>query len=111
MPSATHIGESLTQGEFGVGSGEGDKGKGKQVVDIEVGDDVIVEEGDKNEKLECLIDLDDDIFIDDWVSFEFDASFVNQVNELEEVEIVGEACDIGENVEVPTDTWAERRKN
>ncbi|KAI3805570.1 hypothetical protein L1987_28080 [Smallanthus sonchifolius] len=116
IPSATHIGESLAQGESGAGSGDGDKGKGKKVV----GDDVITEdgEGNKDEKLECLIDLDEDIFIDDWVSddenveiefesddegmkyathegFEFDASFINQVNELEEGEIIGEE---GENV-------------
>ncbi|KAI3815967.1 hypothetical protein L1987_15651 [Smallanthus sonchifolius] len=71
MPSATHVGESLAQGESGAGAGggESDKGKEKQVVVTEIDVDVSIEDvkGDKNEKLDCLFNLDD-MFIDDWDS-------------------------------------------
>ncbi|KAI3815541.1 hypothetical protein L1987_15212 [Smallanthus sonchifolius] len=85
----------IQMGESGAGSVGGDKGK--HVVDV--GDE------DDDEQLECLVDLDDDIFIDDW----FDLNFIDQVEpeveiDIEEGKIGGEE---NENVQ---DTWADKRK-
>ncbi|KAI3819730.1 hypothetical protein L1987_13578 [Smallanthus sonchifolius] len=60
----------MVEGESGAGNVEGYRRKGKQVMYTKVSSDVTTERGagDENEKLERLIDLDDDIFIDNWAS-------------------------------------------
>ncbi|KAI3805273.1 hypothetical protein L1987_27496 [Smallanthus sonchifolius] len=94
MPIVTFVGGySGAQGESGLGMVVGDKRKGKQVASKEI----------EGVKIDCLIDLDD-VFIDDRESedenveiefekddegikyathegFEFDALFINQIND------------------------------
>ncbi|KAI3829332.1 hypothetical protein L1987_03452 [Smallanthus sonchifolius] len=63
-PRATDKDDEEPDGARGaVSGGDGGKCKGKQVVDVDanVGDDVGAE---GNEQLECLVNLDDDIFVD-----------------------------------------------
>ncbi|KAI3797914.1 hypothetical protein L1987_33178 [Smallanthus sonchifolius] len=126
-------------GELDVGNVEGDKGKRKQVMEVEADVSIDVDvgvstKGDNNEKLEFVIDLDDDIFIGDWVSddenveiefeqddegvkyathdgFVFDATtFVNQVNEDVLEKEEGEIdSEAIENLD-KKDTWSEKRK-
>ncbi|KAI3825018.1 hypothetical protein L1987_06493 [Smallanthus sonchifolius] len=68
-------------------------------------DDVI-----DDKKLECLVDLHYDIFIDDWTNegIEFGANFIDKVTEPEDDIEEGEIQ--GETRESVQETWAERRK-